>query len=59
MPEAIQLCLANVREYRRINERAIRRDIETLLQLEVAVMRNNKVASNIELMDRYSAPSTP
>ena len=59
MPEAIQLCLANVREYRRINERTIRRDIETLLQLEVAIMRNNKVASNIELMDRYSVPFPP
>ena len=56
IPEVIQLCLANIREYRRINERAIRRDIATLIELEVAVKRDNKVASNIELMDRYSVP---
>ena len=56
IPEAIQLCLAHIREYRRMNERAIRRDIAILLELEVAVMWGNKVVPNIELMDRYSAP---
>ncbi len=56
IPETIQLCMANIREYRRINERSIRRDIEALLELEVAVMRDNKVVPNIELVDRYSAP---
>ena len=55
IPEVIQLCMANIREYRRINERSIRRDIEVLLGLEVAVMRGGKVVPNIELVDTYTA----
>ena len=55
IPEVIQLCMANIREYRRINERSIRRDIEVLLGLEVAVMRDSKVVPNIELVDTYTA----
>ena len=56
--ETIQLCMANVREYRRINERSIRRDIEVLLELEVAVMRDKKVVPNIGLMDGYASLSS-
>ena len=56
--ETIQFCMANVREYRRINERSIRRDIEVLLELEVAVMRDKKVVPNIGLVDGYASLSS-
>ena len=56
--ETIQLCMANVREYRRINERSIRRDIEVLLELEVAVMRDKKVVPNIGLVDGHASLSS-
>ena len=54
IPETIQLCMANIREYRRINERSIRRDVEVLLELGVVVLRDSKVVPNVELVDAYS-----